>query len=405
MGLLLVGLTVAAFCLRTAMGSIPPVLADIRVEWGLSTTVAGVLVSLPVLCLAVGAPLGPALARRMGDIGGLSVCMIALAAGCVLRAAPGAPALFIGTILASAATGVAGVLVPAIAKRLNPERAGTLTGIYTMLLVTGTSAASGLAVPIVDAFGGDVRPGLAVWALPALVAGLLLGLRRGASGPRGDERRESHARGWIWRDPVARAVTAFLTLETIIFYSLFSWLPSIAQSHGVSAATAGAALGLFSVVGIPMSVIVPTLADRWRNQGAMAVTLSAATIAGLIGLLATPAEPFVVWAIVLGAAQGGAFGLALTLLVVRAPDGPSAAELAGMAQTTAYLVAATAALLLGVLHDATGSWTGAVIVILAATIGQLFFGIAAGRDRFVVPPTPTTGGDSPHGPDSPQRPH
>jgi CP family cyanate transporter-like MFS transporter len=79
---------------------------------------------------------------------------------------------------------------------------------------------------------------------------------------------------------------------------------------------------------------------------------------------------------------------------VRAPDGPSAAELAGMAQTTAFVVAAGGALLLGVLHDLTGSWVPAVAVVLAATLGQLATGVFAGRDRHVVPPRPpATGGD------------
>jgi CP family cyanate transporter-like MFS transporter len=279
-----------------------------------------------------------------------------------------------------------------------------LTGAYTALLVLGTSVSSGIAVPLADAFGGEVRPALAVWALPPLLAGLLLGLRHAAAARPAAVPATRRARGWIWRDPIARQVTAFLTFETIVFYSLFSWLPSIAQSHGVSDETAGAALGLFSVVGLPMAAVVPALADRWRSQSAMAVVLAVVTIGGLVGLLASPADPFVLWAIILGAAQGGAFGLALTLLVLRAPDAPSAAELAGMAQTVAYIVAAIVALLLGVLHDASGSWTPAVLVVLAATAGQLVAGLFAGRNRFIIPPDPT-GGTLPHGPDPAPRAH
>ncbi|MEA2444440.1 MAG: transporter, family, cyanate transporter [Thermoleophilales bacterium] len=403
MGLLVAGLMLAAFCLRTAMGSVPPILDGIRTEFGLSATAAGILVSVPVLCLAAGAPLGPVLGRRLGDVGGLAACMLAIAAGSVLRAAPSTAALFAGTILATAATGVAGVLVPAIAKRLAPERAGRMTGFYTALLVLGTSTSSGVVVPLADAFGGEVRPALAVWAVPPLIAGLLLGWRRTAAARPDDVPATRRPGGWIWRDPVARWVTAFLSFETIVFYGLFSWLPSIAQSHGVSDATAGAALGIFSVVGLPMALVVPALADRWRSQSALAIGLAVVTIGGLIGLLASPADPFVLWATILGASQGGAFGLALTLLVLRAPDAPSAAELAGMAQTVAYVVAATVALLLGVLHDATGSWTPALFVVLAATVGQLAAGLFAGRDRFVVPPRPMER-KSRNGPDNSPRP-
>jgi CP family cyanate transporter-like MFS transporter len=401
MGLLLAGLAVAAFCLRTSMGSVPPILADIRDQFGLSTATAGVLLSMPIIGLGVGAPFGTALGRRLGDVGGLAASMLVLAAGCMLRAAPGSAALFAGTAVASAATGAAGVLVPAIAKRLNPERAGTLTGVYTALLIIGTSASSALSVPIVHGLDHDVRPALAIWALPALVAGVLLGLRRASAARRPDAPAAAPRGRWVWRDRIAWYVTGFLTFETIIFYSLFSWLPSIAHSHGVSATTAGAALSLFSLVGIPMSMFVPALADRRPNQGPMAVALSVVTIGGLIALLVSPGL-FVVWAIVLGIAQGGAFGLALTLLVVRAPDGPSAAELAGMATSIAYFVAAGVSLLLGVLHDLTGSWNGAVLVVIAATVAQAVIGIAAGRHRFVTPPT---GGTSPHGPDSAPRAH
>jgi CP family cyanate transporter-like MFS transporter len=378
------------------MGSVPPILADIRVEFGLSTTAAGVLLSMPLLFLGVGAPFGAALGRRMGDIRGLAACMLALAAGCLLRAAPSEAALFAGTALASVATGVAGVLVPAVAKRLNPERAGTLTGIYTALLVAGTSAASGLAVPIADAAGDDVRPALAVWAVPALAAGLIVGLRRSTPAHASDARAVRHRGGWIWRDPVARHATTFLALETVIFYSLFSWLPSIAHEHGVSPASAGAALGVFSVVGMPMSLLVPMLAERRRTQAGLATALSLVTIAGLVGLLATSAQPFLLWATVLGAAQGGAFGLALTLLVLRAPDAPSAAVLSGMAQTTAFFVAASGAFLLGAFHDLTGSWTAPVVVIVALTLGQLTSGLFAGADRLVSPPSAhPPGGNSP----------
>jgi CP family cyanate transporter-like MFS transporter len=384
--ILFAGLLLAALSLRTAMGSVPPILSGIRDEFALTATTAGVLVSLPLLCLGFGAPLGPALGRRLGDVGGLAACMIALAVGALLRAGPGPAALFAGTVVASVATGIAGVLVPAIAKRLRPDLAGTLTGIYTMLLVTGTALSAGLAVPIADAFGGEVRPALAVWALPALAAGLLLGMRR-TSAPRADL-DAPRVQGWIWRDTVARQVTAFLTQETVVFYSLFSWLPSVAQSYGVSPATAGAALGLFSLVGIPMSLAVPALADRRRTQGGMAAVLSVISICGLFGLLVSTGDGFLVWTIVLGIAQGGAFGLALALLALRAPDGPTAAELSGMAQTTAYLVAAAAALLLGVLHDATGSWTPVLLVIVAVCAGQLLTGLVAGRDRSVVPPHP-----------------
>jgi CP family cyanate transporter-like MFS transporter len=389
---LLLALAIAALTLRTPIASVPPLLDGIREEYGLSTTAAGLLVALPVLCLGAGASFGPPVARRLGDMRGLAACTTASGLGCLLRAAPGPVALYAGTVAAALALAIAGALLPGVVKRINPARAGTLTGVYVMLLVAGTAAASGLAVPLDDALGGGVRPALAVWALPALAGGLLLALRREAVKPPAGGAPAASLRGWIWRDSVAWQVTAFLTLESIVFYSLLSWLPSIAQSHGVTAATAGAALSVFSVVGIPASLLVPVLAERRRRQSGLLAAMTLVSIAGLVGLLASPAHPLFLWAVILGLGQGGAFGLAMTLLVLRAPDSSSAAELSGMAQTAAYLLAAAGPFALAILHDATGGWTWPVAVVLVVCAGQLACGLAAGRDRFVVPPTPQPAG-------------
>jgi CP family cyanate transporter-like MFS transporter len=55
-----------------------------------------------------------------------------------------------------------------------------------------------------------------------------------------------------------------------------------------------------------------------------------------------------------------------------------------MAQTVGYTLAAIAPSGLGLLHDATGSWTVPLVTVLAVTGGALGFGLAAARDRKVV---------------------
>jgi CP family cyanate transporter-like MFS transporter len=69
----------------------------------------------------------------------------------------------------------------------------------------------------------------------------------------------------------------------------------------------------------------------------------------------------------LGIGQGGAFSLALSLLVLRAPDAHVAAHLSGMAQGVGYTVAAC------------GRWQPASSTMWPdwAPVGWLFGGIAA----------------------------
>ncbi len=368
------------------MGSAPPLLGGIRTRFGLSTSAAGALLSLPILGLGLGAPFGPPVAQRMGYLRGLSASLVVLAAGCAIRAIPSTSALFAGTAIAAGATGIAGVLLPPVVKRLTPTRAGGMTGLYTVLLVLGTATASGLAIPVARAFGGSPSIPLAMWALPALMGAAFLYSRPKIPDGAPRARPIVPVRRWIWRDATAWQVTGFFALETVLFYSLFSWLPSIGESRGVTPGTAALGVSLFSLAGMPMSLLVPAAADRRSNQSGFAAVLSIITMLGLTGLLLAPGHQFVLWTCILGFAQGGAFGLALTLQVIRAPDDSAATHLAGMAQMVAYLVGAGAAVCLGVLHDLAGSWDQAVVAVLFVAVGQLVFGLAAGRDRMVAAP-------------------
>jgi CP family cyanate transporter-like MFS transporter len=50
-----------------------------------------------------------------------------------------------------------------------------------------------------------------------------------------------------------------------------------------------------------------------------------------------------------------------------------------MAQSVGYLIAAGGPLLVGVLHDATGGWSIAYVLLLATAVVQVAVGYVAGR--------------------------
>src|SRR5690606_20111411 len=88
-----------------------------------------------------------------------------------LRGIPTFPSLLIGTVLAGAGIGIAGVLLPGLVKRDFPRQASLMTGVYTMALCAGAATAAGLTVPLAG-WLDDWPLGLAFWALPALAAAL-----------------------------------------------------------------------------------------------------------------------------------------------------------------------------------------------------------------------------------------
>lgn len=112
-GLVLVGVN-----LRPARSSPSPVLKQVAAGTGLSGATAGLLTTLPVVCLGVFAPAAAVLARRVGaerTVGGL---LIALALGIASRSAGGIVALFAGTLAAGACIGVMGILLPGSIERV-----------------------------------------------------------------------------------------------------------------------------------------------------------------------------------------------------------------------------------------------------------------------------------------------
>jgi CP family cyanate transporter-like MFS transporter len=371
-----------ALNLRTSIASVPPLLDEIRGSVPLSGAAAGVLTTLPVLWMGLGAPLAPVLARRIGNAAGLGLVGLTIAAGILVRLAAGVAPLMLGTMLAACGVAVGNALVPALIKEDFADRVGPMTGAYTMAVTGSGAIAAGLTVPIEDALGTDWRGALAVWAIPALLVAVLWAPRaaRGLHRARRKLAFPPPARQLL-RQPLAWQVTGFTGLQSLGFYSVLSWLPAILRDGGASRAAAGALLSVVLTAAIPAALIAPAVAARRGSQrGVVAVTV-ALVGAGLLGVLLSPHHLAVVWALFIGVGQGATLGLIFLFFAMRSRDAAQAGQLAAMAQTVGYLVASLGPLTVGLLHEATGRWTWSLIFLLAVLVPLLACGWRAGANR------------------------
>src|SRR6185312_13949460 len=87
--LMMAGIVLVAGNLRPAASSVGPLLDQIKDEVGLSSTAAGALTTLPVLCFGAVAPLAPTLARRMGYTAAVGIALVGLVTGLMVRLIPG----------------------------------------------------------------------------------------------------------------------------------------------------------------------------------------------------------------------------------------------------------------------------------------------------------------------------
>jgi CP family cyanate transporter-like MFS transporter len=382
-GLLIAGIALLAVNLRPAVVAVAPLTSRIRAGTGLSTAGVSLLTTLPLICFGVFALLSPRLGRRLGLERALGLAIAMLLAGIAVRIVPGDGPLFAGSALAGAGIAIENVLLSGLIKRDLPHRAGVTMGLYSVMLSSGATAAAGLTVPLGRSLHLGWRGSLALWGIPAAVAALvwLPVAVRGHTAPAEGAGRALAA--MVWRSRLAWWVAAFMACQSLTFYSLNAWLPTLLQDHGIDATTAGGMLAVFNFTGIAAALTVPSWATRLRSQRGPVALIAGGFLVGLAGLLLAPRAGAWAWMVVLGLAQGAGISLALTLFVLRTRSAPVSAELSGMAQTVGYLIAALGPLSVGALHGVEGGWTAAMLELLAVAIVLGVAGWAAGADRSI----------------------
>ena len=432
--LTLAALLLGAVNMRPAVTSLGPVLAEVRAALGMGATVAGLLTSVPVACFAVVGTIAPRLARRFSAptvvAAGLTAAVVGLAARVLTTGTVGFAA---STALALAGIALVNVLLPAVVKDRFPDRVGTVTGWYSTALNAGATAAAGVTVPIAGAFGDSWRIGLGVWAvLAALSVPPWILLSRTAAPihptpipdppgrptltsdpdarpmPTSDSRAttapgsgalpittsDSGARpsartapaptpaGPMARNPVAWALATYFGLQATSAYVMIGWLPQIFRDAGLSAATAGLLFAVTSLLGVPLSIVLSSLAGRLRSQSGIAVGMAVVGLIAYAGLWWAPNGGAWVWAVLFGVANCS-FPLALTMIGLRGRDGATVVRLSAFAQSAGYLLSIPGPVLVGVLYDHTGGWSAPLMLMMLIMLAQMVAGHLAGRDREV----------------------
>ncbi|GAA2360932.1 MFS transporter [Dactylosporangium salmoneum] len=362
---------------RAPLTSVGPLVADIRADLGLSSSAAGLLTALPLLAFAGFSLLAPRIAARIGLERSLALALLLLVAGIAVRSVP--TQLWTGTVAVGAAIACFNVLLPGVVKRDFPDRVAQLTGGYSATQSVVAAVASGTAVPLAATLGGW-RPALAAWALLVVLATAVWGpqarARADATGP------ATHA-ALPWRSALAWQVTLFMGLQSLCFYVLVAWLPTMERDHGIPAGVAGWHLFALLAAAVAANLIVPVLIRRQPDQRLVGLAGTICIGAGVAALQWLPWTPAFALAAVLlaGFGSGMAIVLCLSLFSLRTTGQAQTAALSAMAQSVGYLLAAGGPVLVGALRDASGAWNLPVALLCALTAAMAVVAVLSGRDR------------------------
>lgn len=380
--LLAVAVVLTALNLRPAVTSIATLLGDMRAELSVSATWAGLLTTVPALCFAGAGFAAPWLAARIGLGRTISAAMVALTAGLALRVVGGSALVIGATLIACAGIALANVLIPVVIKGSFPARIGLMTGIYTAALQGGGALGSALTPGLEDPLGGW-RAALAAWAVISFLA-LAVWIPATRRHRTAWAAHSAHAgeRRSLLRNPLAWTVTVFFGSQAFMAYIVMGWLPEVFIDNGVDKVHAGLLVGLTSLIGVPLSLILAPLAARNPGQSGWIVAVGVFGFAGAVGLMVAPGAQPLLWSVLIGIGMS-AFSMALTVIGLRARSATDTAQLSSMAQGFGYLIAGAGPFLFGLLHDVSHGWTVPWAMFLGVYAVQIIAGAMAGRARYV----------------------
>jgi MFS transporter, CP family, cyanate transporter len=354
---------VAALALRPQLAGIGPLLPDIQQSIGVSHGTAGLLNTVPVLCMAIFALPAVRLAHRIGLRAAMAAALAAiLAFGAVRPLVDSFALMLLATVGIGAGIGIGGALLPRAVRMALPSRAGFATGVYSGGIQAGAGIAAAVAAPIAIIAGWQVALLVFAGSTGVILVAWLITSRSIPAAEPGDPRPS-----FPLRSPTAWRLVAIFALNSFCFHSLNTWLPSIYVDLGWLQTSAGGLAAILHLAGLPACFAIPWLSDRSASRHGYLLATCLATAVGIAGILLAP-EGAVLWVTVVGLALGAMFPLCLALPidVVRRPS--EVAGHAAMMLTGGYAVAAVGPALVGAMRDVTGSFAAPLAALLAAAV-------------------------------------
>lgn len=366
--------------LRPPVAQIGPILSMIESGLHLVQSQTALLASIPVLCFGFGAFASPALVRRFGVDRTLVYLLFVLFVSIALRPYAGFIGLIIGTTLAGLSIAVANVILPSVVRARFPKHVVLLTSAYTTILAASASFAAAFSYSGAIQFGWQLS--LAIWALPTLLA-FLLSLSLISKKSQAEVEEPGSLRDElkvILKSSIAWSILALFGIQSLGFYALLAWLPTVAADSGMNPDVAGGLLSIMTIVGVPLGLLLSSNFARFKSLAWVGVGVSVITLIGMTFLLL---QWWIPAAIVISIGQASSFPLSLSLISTRAATQRLTTMLSSMAQGIGYLIAAAGTFLFGWIETVTGNWEVSVIGLMVLTSIQIVAAWSAGRPRVI----------------------
>ena len=362
------GIVLIGTVLRSPFTALPTILRDIAQGLGVEVSSLGILTSLPLLMFALFSAFASRLAQKIGLEHLFTYCLLLLTIGSVIRIF-NLPLLYLGTLIVGASIAIFNVLLPSMIQANQPQKISLLTTLYVTAMGISTAIASYLSVPITQA--SSWKGLILVLSFLCLVT-LLVWLPNHRHNHYLEGQQEKKSKENTLKSKSVWAIIVFGGLQSLLFYTSMTWLPTMAISAGLSNSDAALLASIFSLISIPFSMTIPSLTTH-LSDGHRQIMLAIISIAGMIGIamLLYPSDNFLYWLVahlLIGTACSALFPYLMVCFSLKTSSPEKTAQLSGLAQTGGYILAAFGPTLFGYSFDLFQSLIPAVLALLAIDI-------------------------------------
>lgn len=381
--LVIIGILFISFNLRAPITAVGSIVEMIQVEYALSSVAAGLITTLPLIAFAIVSPFVAKISAKIGHSKTMMIGLLLILVGEICRSYTGVVGLFAGTVIIGTGIAIGNVIIPSIIKMYFPGKVGMITSIYTSGMCIFAAVGAGVSVPLAKGVNLGWKNALASWFVLTVLT-ILIWLPQLFKKQQISNIQKTSGKTSIWKSGLAWWVTLFMGTQSLLFYSLVAWLPTIVISKGMSDSFAGNMALLFQLMAIPATLLVPVLCDKFKDQRILVAVTCAIYAGGMICFLFGQTSVVITIAVIcMAIGMGGSISLSIAFISLRSPNSARASELSGMSQSAGYLFAALGPIVTGLIFDIQSTWTIPLIIFIVLIVFLAVCGMYAGRNKTV----------------------
>jgi CP family cyanate transporter-like MFS transporter len=369
--------------MRAGLVLMAPLVPIISEYFALSKIQMSVLLSIPIIAFSSSSLIMGYLGRRASSDRIITLALLFLTIGLVLRIFTGVYGLFLFTALIGVSIAVMNYEIPVWVKLHVPESSGLVTGIYVTLMGVGAAVATAISVPIAESTDLSWKLSMAPWVLLSVAATLYWLTQRRRYSFRSTTEFSPFWRTKAIKSPIAWALVLFFGLESMTFYGSASWLPTILTTKDFSLAGAGAAIAFSGLLGSAVGLFFPHWISKFRDQRLLLAAISALTGCSFIMMTFQDGKILILWLCLSNIGISMAFPACLLLASMKSDTPEMTRTLSTMMQSLGYIISAAGPIYVGSFFEATGSWNVALVAIAGISSLQLLVGLVVGKPHVI----------------------